>query len=130
MGYVFNEELRDEEIRQWADYILRPGSELDRHVLTDAIGKADGRVRRVLGNSVISAAYTDEIETVKNLSRPLAIFHGKEDQMVNIEYLKNLGIPTLWRNDIQVIDGAGHSPHIEQPEQFNRLLEEFIEDVK
>jgi len=130
LEYLFKEELRDEEIRQWADYILRPGSKLDRQVITDAIERADGHVRRVLGNSVISAAYTDEIETVKNLSRPLAIFHGKEEQMVNLEYLNNLDIPTLWRKKVQVIPDAGHSPHIEQAERFNSLLEEFIEDIK
>lgn len=130
LEYVFKEELTDEEIRQWADYVLKPDSELDRQVIADDIGVTDGRMRASVGNSVVSTAYTDEIEILKNLSRPVAIFHGKEERLVNIEYLKNLDIPTLWRKAVQIIPGAGHSPHIEQAKRFNKLLEEFIEDVK
>jgi pimeloyl-ACP methyl ester carboxylesterase len=37
-------------------------------------------------------------------------------------------MPNLWRGEIQVITGAGHTPQWEQPESFNRLLREFIED--
>lgn len=130
LEYVFNEQLSDEQVRQWADYALKPGSELDRQVLTDAIERADERVRASLGNAIVSAAYTDEIEILKNLSRPIAILHGKEERLLNIDYLKSLDIPTLWRESVQVISDAGHSPHIENPEEFNSLLEEFIEDVK
>lgn len=130
LEYVFSEALTDQQTREWADYALKPGSEVDRQIITDAIGRSDGRFRRTLGNSIMSAAYTDEIETLKNLSKPWAIFHGKEERLLNLEYLSNLDIPTLWRKEIQVIDDAGHSPHMEQPEQFNQLLEEFIEEVK
>jgi pimeloyl-ACP methyl ester carboxylesterase len=38
-------------------------------------------------------------------------------------------MPTLWRGEVQVIEGAGHSPHWERPERFNALLADFVADV-
>ena len=62
-------------------------------------------------------------------ANPLAIFHGKEEQLVNEIYLRKLTIPTLWRGDIQIISAAGHAPQWEQPEEFNGLLDAFMTDV-
>jgi pimeloyl-ACP methyl ester carboxylesterase len=49
---------------------------------------------------------------------------------VNAAYISKLAIPTLWRGELQIIKGAGHAPNWEQPEQFNAVLEEFIEDTR
>lgn len=42
------------------------------------------------------------------LSTPVDIFHGEHDQVVNFDYYATLTIPELWRNQVQVIPGAGH----------------------
>ncbi|MBI5676056.1 MAG: hypothetical protein HZC48_09585 [Nitrospirae bacterium] len=39
-------------------------------------------------------------------------------------------VDSLWRGDLQIIPNAGHLAQWEQPERFNRLLEEFIEEVR
>ena len=85
-----------------------------------------GSARAGLAASIKPGGYQDEVEIVANLSMPLAIFHGKEEQLVSEPYISKLTIPTLWRNEVQVITGAGHAPHWEQPERFNALLEAFI----
>jgi pimeloyl-ACP methyl ester carboxylesterase len=71
----------------------------------------------------------DGVETVAQLTVPLAIVHGAEDQLVNVDYIRSLKMPTLWRDEVQVIEGAGHSPHWERPERFNALLADFVADV-
>jgi pimeloyl-ACP methyl ester carboxylesterase len=43
--------------------------------------------------------------------------------------LKEIKSPSLWRNEIQVISGAGHSPQWEKSEGLNTLVEEFIDDI-
>lgn len=94
-------------------------------IFTEAIMKTDGRARALLLQSLLEGNYSDEVALVGNLARPLAIIHGEADQFVNPAYIQQLQIPTLWRGATQVIADAGHAPQWEQPERFNRLLEEF-----
>ncbi len=71
----------------------------------------------------------NNVETVANMTVPLAVVHGAEDQLVNIDYIRSLKMPTLWRGEVQIIEGAGHAPHWERPESFNALLADFVADV-
>lgn len=88
----------------------------------------DPNARDGLARSVTSPI-VNEVELVARLDRPLAIFHGAEERLVNLEFIRSLSIPGLWRGQVQVIEGAGHAPHVEQPEIFNRLLGEFAGQV-
>jgi pimeloyl-ACP methyl ester carboxylesterase len=92
--------------------------------------RADGRAREALGVSVAEGNYADEIAVVANLDKPLAIVQGEQESYANLPYLKNLTMPTLWRDEIRMIPEAGHTPQWEQPEKFNSLLTEFIEDCR
>jgi pimeloyl-ACP methyl ester carboxylesterase len=38
-------------------------------------------------------------------------------------------MPTLWRGAVQVIPGAGHTPHWETPEAFDALLAAFVNET-
>lgn len=91
--------------------------------------RSDGRTRQVLGESVGAGNFRDEVNAVANLTHPIAFILGEKDGYVRKSYLEGLHIPTLWRGKIQIIPDAGHTPQWEQPEAFNSLLEEFIEDV-
>ena len=67
--------------------------------------------------------------TAGALERPLAILHGEGDQFVNLAYLRQLSIPSLWRGSVQLIPEAGHAPHQETPDEFSELLQQFIADL-
>ena len=73
--------------------------------------------------------YQDQVEIVRHMERPLAILHGAEERLVGLDYLRRLEAPTLWRGEVQVIQHAGHAPHVEQPAAFNGLLAAFVEEV-
>jgi pimeloyl-ACP methyl ester carboxylesterase len=94
----------------------------------EAMLSTDGRARTALWQSVAEGSYADEVTVASNLSKPLAIVHGEADCLVNLAYIRQLSMPTLWRGEVQVIENAGHAPHWEQPERFNRLVEEFAEE--
>jgi pimeloyl-ACP methyl ester carboxylesterase len=89
----------------------------------------DGNARAGLAASIKPGGYQDEVEIVASLDRPLMVIHGEHEQIANVEYIAGLDMPTLWGNDVQLISGAGHSPHLEQPERFNQLLESFLADI-
>jgi pimeloyl-ACP methyl ester carboxylesterase len=69
-----------------------------------------------------------EVSIVADLKSPLAVLHGAEEQLINGTYFDSLKMPTLWRGSIQTIADAGHTPHWEQPQAFNALLEAFVEE--
>jgi pimeloyl-ACP methyl ester carboxylesterase len=73
--------------------------------------------------------FTDELAIVAGLGRPLAILHGEGEQLVNLAYLQQLSIPSLWRSRVQLIPGAGHALHQEATATFTELLDQFLADL-
>ncbi len=122
----FKNHLTSEDVQDMAAASVCPGSQAPPDVV-EQIKASDGRGRELLGASIAAGNYTDEIAVVAGLAVPVAVIHGEQDQLVNGDYFKSLRMPTLWRSEVQVIADAGHAPHWEQPEQFNRLLSEFAE---
>ena len=124
----FMADITEQDAQTYAASFFAPGAEAPSSFVKDIL-RTDGAARAGLAASIVPDGYQDEVEIVANLSTPLAILHGKEEQLVNESYISQLTMPTLWRNSIQIIPGAGHAPQWEQPERFNALLDTFITDV-
>jgi pimeloyl-ACP methyl ester carboxylesterase len=122
---AFSPTISEEQAGIVARALVRPGAD-GPPLFREAILNTDGRARALLGASLDAANYTDEVQIVANMRTPLAIVHGAQEQLVNLDYLQSLTMPSLWRGAIQIIADAGHSPHWEQPERFNALLAEFV----
>lgn len=88
----------------------------------------DGAARGGLGASIAAGRFADEVAIVSKLAVPLAVLHGAGEQLVSLDYLRGLSIPTLWRGEVQLVDGAGHAPHLEQTAAFAALLDAFVDD--
>ncbi len=125
---VFQEELTEEEIHQFASACVREGHE-DPELLMEAIRHSDPSMRAGLGHSFSKGEIQDETKILEQMEHPLAIFHGKEDQLINGDYFRQLHLPTLWQNQVHIIDQAGHCPQWENPEAFNRLLDGFAGNI-
>jgi pimeloyl-ACP methyl ester carboxylesterase len=67
--------------------------------------------------------------TASSRSTCLATARPRRRQIVDLDYLQRLPAPTLWRGEVQVIDGAGHALQWEKAEAFNKLLDEFAAGV-
>ncbi|MGX1101880.1 pimeloyl-ACP methyl ester carboxylesterase [Bradyrhizobium elkanii] len=65
----------------------------------------------------------------RNRGIPLAIAHGSEEQMVDLGYLQRLTAPTLWRGQVQLVDGAGHATQWERADAFDRLVDAFASSL-
>lgn len=128
MGAAFKPDLSEEEIAGFASAFFKPGTPVPALFLED-IRRTDGPARGLMAASIAPGGYADEIEIVAKLSAPLAILHGEHEQLVNRAYIQTLKMPTLWRGAVQVIQDAGHAPQWEQPEQFNALLEAFLQET-
>jgi pimeloyl-ACP methyl ester carboxylesterase len=91
--------------------------------------KTDGAARGCLGASAQQGLFQDEVAIVRDLVIPLAILHGAAEQIVDLDYLRRLTAPTLWRQEVQVIDNAGHTLQWEQPQAFDKLLDAFASSL-
>jgi pimeloyl-ACP methyl ester carboxylesterase len=129
MATTFNPSVSDEEARAYAEAFTAPRSALDLGEIVADVLRTDGAARAGLGASLAEGRYADEIAIASTLGRPLAILHGAGEQLINLDYLRTLSIPTLWRGEIQLIPGAGHAPHLETPEAFTTLLTQFLADA-
>lgn len=55
---------------------------------------------------------------------------GEHDIAINYDYVSSeLQFKNLWCNKVHVVPNAGHAVMLDQPDAFNKLIKEFIEDV-
>lgn len=128
MACTFARDLTDKQARAYVAAAFRSGVvDLPAFMIDDVL-RTDGCARKNLGASITPDGFRDEVEVIANLTRPLAVLHGAEEQLINGDYLKTLAMPTLWRRAVQTIPGAGHIPQWEQTETFNALLDAFAND--
>jgi pimeloyl-ACP methyl ester carboxylesterase len=129
MGVAFTAAVEPEVARASVASFTAPGSALSLDEFTADFLRTDGEARTALFASIGEGRFADEITIVSTLPQPVAILHGEGEQLVNLDYLQQLAIPTLWRGRIQLIPGAGHALHREAPAEFADLLERFIADL-
>jgi len=76
--------------------------------------------------NVLKEPYVEkEANLLAKMGIPTLIIHGREDKAIPLDRSKKLN--DLWKGSKLVIfDKAGHSPHEEYPEKFNKLALEFL----
>ena len=128
-GFAFKKRIKEHGIKQYASVTIKEGSDIPQFYLDD-IRKTDPNARYYLGRSMASNGFTNEIEIVSKLNIPLAVIHGANDQVINLNYIKKIQMPSLWKDNVQIIENAGHSPQWETQNEFNSILEEFIKEFE
>jgi pimeloyl-ACP methyl ester carboxylesterase len=129
MAFTFAPAISPDEARAYAEAFTAPGSALNLDEIVADVLATDGAARAGLGASLAEGRYADEVAITSALTRPLAILHGDGEQLVSLDYLRTLRIPALWRDEVQLIPGAGHAPHLETPGAFTALLQDFLADL-
>jgi pimeloyl-ACP methyl ester carboxylesterase len=129
MNVGFTAEVTPEQAREYAASFTAPGSSLDLDGFVADILRTDGAARAGLAASIGAGNTVDEVGIAGSMGRPLGMLQGEGEQLVSLDYLRKLSIPTLWRGAVQIVPGAGHAPHEEVPELFAGLLEEFVADL-
>lgn len=122
----FTPEITAGQAREYAESFLAPGSTYPTAAIEADILATDGAARGGLGASIAEGRFADEVAIASALGVPLAVLHGAEEQLVSLEHLRGLSLPTLWRGEVQLIAGAGHAPHLEQTEAFAALIDAFV----
>lgn len=93
-----------------------------RHMMitTDAAGAAavqSGRAERRDHSSILS-----------NIDFPTLIIVGDQDEFTPVATAEYMQV-RIKGSELGIIKNAGHMPNMEQPEQFNRLLKNYLDKV-
>lgn len=129
MGALFSEHVSHAEAELAAASFTAPGSTTDLGEFVADILATDGAARTGLGASAGAGRFADELAIVSALRQPMAVLHGAEEQLVSLDYLRQLDFPALWRGEVQVIPDSGHAPHQETRGPFAALLTDFMADL-
>jgi pimeloyl-ACP methyl ester carboxylesterase len=129
MNVGFTAEVDADAARSYGASFLAPGSTFPLTEFVADILATDGAARAGLMASIGAGQFTDEVKVVAELSQPLAVLHGEGEQLVSLDYLRKVPMPTLWRGDVRVLPGVGHAPHEEAPQEFGAVLTQFMTDL-
>jgi pimeloyl-ACP methyl ester carboxylesterase len=95
----------------------------------------DGRARMVMERNFVgkqeqSAKGVDQRKSVETEDVLIAVVNGAEEQFVSLKYLEDIKWKNLWRNECMKLEGLHHAPFWEDPEWFEKILVEFLEDAE
>ena len=65
------------------------------------------------------------IENLKNIKNETLIVWGDQDKAYNFNQVETLN-NNIPNSDLKVIKGCSHNVHLEKPEEFNAVVEEFL----
>lgn len=122
-------DLSQEDAKQMAETVFRKGYSGEKRFVEDIILKSDPNFRKYFAQSVNDGDFSDEVKFVENTKIPIAVFHGKEEQIIDEKYYDKINFSSLWKNEIHIIDNSGHILQYETPNEFNKLLVEFFESL-
>lgn len=120
--------IDDSEVHQFASYFVEENTNYPDFI-PEIIRRADLKTRGVLFDSIKKGKYKDQIEIIKNLSVPVAVYFGEYDQIFNFDYLNSIEIPTIWRSIIQILRNVGHIFFYESPADFNISFETYLHSI-
>lgn len=128
MAILFQEEYTEAEVAARVAGLSAPGVDLPRF-FHDDVARSDGKWRPTFAGSIGTVGFADEVEVARDLTIPLAVLQGSEERVINGDYIEALDMPTLWRGQVQYVDGAGHAPFWERADEFDALLDNFLDDI-
>lgn len=128
VSVVFTDNPREEELKAYATETSLSIDSNDIHTFLEDFKKVKPPFRSTLSSNIGAKVFQDEIALVKNKNIPALVVFGKDEKIIDCNYLDNAGLP-LWNDTIYKLEGASHLVNIDQPMLFNQLMAAFAEDM-
>jgi pimeloyl-ACP methyl ester carboxylesterase len=87
----------------------------------DAFVRADGRAVSALWASLVEEDFREALGRIR---QPMLVVHGAHSHLYGADTAEHI-VAALPNGRGLQFDRSGHSPHLEQPERFNRALSDF-----
>ena len=76
-------------------------------------------------NGLIAMKNWNGVENLKNIKNETLIVWGNKDKAYNFDQVETLN-NNIPNSDLKIIDGCSHNVHLERPDEFNIIVEEFL----
>ena len=126
-GLASRETLSEADIETFLHAIFGASAEPFLH---DAMARTDGRFRKRLFEAARAGAGVDQRLAVESAQIPIAVVNGGADRIVNLDYIDTVAFGNLWDGRCHRLEGLGHAPFWEGPNEFNPILERFLRDLE
>ncbi len=126
--FFFTPDLTEDNIKMLVYALYRNSIDVPQWNIK-IIKQSDPLTRAYILTPIMSGDYDDQFIALKQLDIPVAVFHGQNEQLVNIDYLQKTIVPKQWKNKIHVIENGGHMFFFENATYFNSQLERFVKSV-
>lgn len=106
----------------------------DKRFITDSYFESVTRFHKIKGTTRVLLkilrkqffdTLSDEIHKLGQLDVPILIVWGRQDKAIPVERGQQMH-EILKTSQLEILDQAGHCPHQEQSERFNRLAFDFL----
>jgi pimeloyl-ACP methyl ester carboxylesterase len=99
----------------------------DHQLLFDDYFRVKAPFRSELLKTAINGRFSDEIALLQITGIPVLVIFGKDETMLNINYLEEAPFP-VWKNTFFKLPGASHFVNLDQPGSFNELVASYIKE--
>jgi len=76
-------------------------------------------------NGLIAMKNWSGIDNLKNIKNETLIIWGDQDKAYNYDQVKTLK-DNIINSDLKIIEGSSHNVHLEKPNEFNKIVSEFL----
>ena len=76
-------------------------------------------------NGLVAMQNWNGIQNLKNIKNQTLIVWGDQDKAYNFNQVKTLN-DSIPNSELKIIKGCSHNVHLENPEKFNIIVEEFL----
>lgn len=127
VSVVFSDEASEDDVQAYAKETSISDDPADYQSFLDDYDQTQKPFRSVLGGQIAAGNYSDHIAILQKRNIPVQLIFGSDEKVVDKDYLDEVKLP-LWNNRIEKIGGASHLVQIDRPEEFNKLMSEFIRE--
>jgi pimeloyl-ACP methyl ester carboxylesterase len=126
-GFAGQRELSEADIDAFVQGIFGESAE---PFLRDAVARSDGRFRERLFEAARAGEGVDQRLIVESSPVPIAVVNGGADPFVNLDYFDAVAYANLWEGCCHRLNGLGHAPFWEAPQDFDPVLARFLRHVE
>ena len=76
-------------------------------------------------NGLVAMKNWNGVKNLKNIKIETLIVWGDQDKAYNVNQVKTLN-DNILNSDLKVMKGCSHNAHLEKPDEFNTVIEEFL----
>ncbi len=124
---AFMEAIRNDHVRALKQFVTKYGvsKSTNRQALDSILGLMCRASRETAIADFEACDSFDVRDQISNIKVPTLIIVGREDSMTPLEWSEFMR-DRIEGSKIKVIPGSSHFPMIENPQELNRAMEEFI----